>query len=119
MSGTRTEAEGQVIRFAPRAGTSLRPGDTVTMVVSKGPRPIRVGNYEGTDAETAVEELEGSGLEVKRVERYDDEVAADLVIRQAPARGVRFEGDVVRLVVSWGRNWWRCLGSSASARRRP
>jgi serine/threonine-protein kinase len=95
-------AEGQVMSFAPRPGTELKRGDPVTMVVSKGPEPIRVPDYEGKDAATATEELSALGLTVRPTEAYDDDVPAGIVIRQSPDHGVRYQDDVVRLVVSRG-----------------
>ncbi|MGH3507346.1 MAG: Stk1 family PASTA domain-containing Ser/Thr kinase [Nocardioidaceae bacterium] len=94
--------EGQVIRFSPEAGTALKRDATVTMVVSKGPRPIDVRGYEGEPVSTARDELEAAGLKVRVVEQYNDDVAEGLVIRQWPNEGQLYRGNTVRLVVSLG-----------------
>ena len=44
-------AEGQVISYSPKAGTSLKRDAEVTLVVSKGPKPIKITNYEGESAD--------------------------------------------------------------------
>jgi len=95
-------AAGQVISFSPKAGTSLRPDATVTLVVSRGPRPIEVTDHTGDQADTAQAELEQTGFEVALQEVYNDEVADGVVIRQRPNSGTGHRGDKIRLVASRG-----------------
>ncbi|MBA2698491.1 MAG: PASTA domain-containing protein, partial [Nocardioidaceae bacterium] len=95
-------AAGQVISFSPKAGTSLRPDATVTLVVSRGPRPIEVTDHTGDQADTAQAELQQTGFEVALQEVYNDEVADGVVIRQRPNSGTGHRGDKIRLVVSRG-----------------
>ncbi|KXC06970.1 Stk1 family PASTA domain-containing Ser/Thr kinase [Microbacterium hominis] len=57
-------AEGRVIRIADRDGGGLfRPGDTVTLVVSKGPQPIEVPDVTGQTVAQAMEQLRAAGFE--------------------------------------------------------
>jgi serine/threonine-protein kinase len=95
--------QGRVIRSDPPAGTTLKPDALVDLVVSKGPRPIPVRNWEGEDADVATEALEGRGLVVdaSRTE-YSDTVPEGHVIEQDPDGGKLFRGDTVTLVVSRG-----------------
>jgi serine/threonine-protein kinase len=94
--------EGQVIRFSPEAGTPLKRDAVVTLVISKGPKPIDVRNYQGEPASTASDELSAAGFDVRVAERYHDDVDEGVVIRQSPSGGQLYDGDRVRLVVSLG-----------------
>lgn len=104
---SETVPEGQVISsdpgFGTKAGKRLPVDTVVDLVVSKGRQPIKVKDFTGKDAEKAVEELEGRGLEVEVVdEQYNDDVAEGDVISQDPVDGTLFQGDTVELVVSLG-----------------
>ncbi len=59
-------AEGEVIRIADRdGGGNWRPGETVTLIVSKGPEPVRVPDgIINQTVRTAVEKLEAAGFKV-------------------------------------------------------
>ncbi len=93
---------GEVVAFTPKQGTELRRDQRVSIVVSKGPAPIKVADHTGQSGDSAVRDLQSLGLKVKRDERYDDNVADGLVISQRPSTGVRHSGDTVTLVVSRG-----------------
>nr|WP_249423735.1 Stk1 family PASTA domain-containing Ser/Thr kinase [Nocardioides coralli] len=95
--------EGTVLGSDPETGTSLRPGTVVDLAVSKGPRPIRVRDWTGEDADRAQDALEGRGLEVVRGDpAYSDSVPEGHVISQDPSSGTLYRGDTVTLVVSEG-----------------
>ncbi len=56
-------AAGAVIRIAGRdGGGNWRPGETVTLVVSRGPEPIAVPTVVGLTIRDAIKKLEASGL---------------------------------------------------------
>lgn len=56
---------GLVVYIAQREdGGDWRPGDTVTLAVSKGPEPIEVADVVGDSVSDAVAELEGQGFVV-------------------------------------------------------
>jgi serine/threonine-protein kinase len=93
---------GVVLSFSPRAGTSLRRNDAVTLVVSKGPQPHRVVDYTGMHARVADKRLSRVGFHVTTSRRYDDNVAKGVVISQAPDHGIAYRGDDVALSVSRG-----------------
>ncbi|WP_370248633.1 PASTA domain-containing protein [Nocardioides sp.] len=100
---SETVPEGTVIGSSPDAGTELRPGDTVDLVVSKGRRPLKVGNYVGEPAAKVQRVLERRGLVMTVVgQEYSDDVAVGLIIRQDPTGGRLFRGEEVRVVVSLG-----------------
>ncbi len=59
-----TVAKGAVISQSPRDGTAFK-GDTVTLVVSKGPVLVAVPNVVGQQLQQATAALEAAGFKVK------------------------------------------------------
>ncbi len=94
--------EGQVIGSSPQAGTPLKPGATVDILLSRGPRPIKVVDWTGKDADRAAAALGEQGFKVSRSEDYSDSIAEGDVIQQTPSNGTLFKGDGIKLIVSQG-----------------
>ncbi|MGN0064023.1 MAG: PASTA domain-containing protein [Nocardioides sp.] len=95
--------EGQVITSSPEAGTTLKPGAKVNLVISKGRKPITITDWTGKDFETAKKKLEAQGLVVRTVgEEFSDDVDDGDVISQTPTSGTLYKGDTVEFVVSKG-----------------
>ena len=95
--------EGQVMRSSPAAGTTLKPGATVDLVVSKGRRPITVRDFTGKPFETAQAALEKRKLVVDVTgEEFSDTVPEGDVISQTPTSGTLYRGETVSFVVSKG-----------------
>ncbi|MGS2619483.1 Stk1 family PASTA domain-containing Ser/Thr kinase [Micromonospora sp. LZ34] len=93
---------GVVIDTNPKVGTEVKPGDKITLVLSKGRAPVSVPNLVGkslTDARAALAKL---GL--VPVETYkDSDKPRDEVLGQSPADGTGVEkGTQVKLDVSKG-----------------
>ena len=100
---SETAPEGTVLRTIPAAGTTLRPGASVDLVVSKGRQPIKVGRWVGKDIDDVQAALERRGLVADVTsEEFDDEVPEGGVLSQDPRNGTLFRGDAVSLVVSKG-----------------
>jgi serine/threonine-protein kinase len=100
---SETVDQGLVVKQGEEPGTRLRPGTAVDLVVSKGRKPIGVGDWVGKDADQAQRVLERKGLVVDRSqEQYDDDVPAGAVIAQTPPGGTLYRGETVTLVVSQG-----------------
>jgi eukaryotic-like serine/threonine-protein kinase len=97
-----TVPEGTVLRSDPEVGTTLRPDAVVDLVVSKGPKPIKIRDFTGKDADRAAAWFEQRELEVDTSSEHSDAVAEGDVISQSPADGTAFAGDSVDLVVSQG-----------------
>ena len=91
-----------MISTDPKAGTELKPGATVTVVVSKGRAPITVPDLVGKNINEARSILQQLGLAA--VETYkDSDQPARQVIGQTPKAGTGVEKDAeVKLDVSKG-----------------
>ena len=97
-----TVAKGDVIRTQPPASTKLPKGSTVTLVISKGPKPVVMPNVLGMTEADARAKLEGLNLVVDVVTiPYPGEVG--VVLLQSPTAGQTIhEGDHVTIWVSQG-----------------
>jgi len=93
---------GDVLASTPKPGTELKPGTTVDVVLSKGPKPVRVPDFTGKDAGRAEAALTRRGFAVEATQKNDDEVPEGDVIAQVPASGTLFPGETVELMVSEG-----------------
>lgn len=92
---------GAVVAVAP---STARPGATVTVVPSAGPRQIEVPRLAGFREEAAVTAIGENGLDHQIVREFDDVVPAGDVIASRPAATtVIDETVVVDLVISLGR----------------
>ena len=101
---SETVPQGQVIRTTPKAGTTLKPGASVDLVLSRGRKPIEVKDWTGTSIDDARAALERRKLEVAVAsEDYSDTVAEGDIISQDPPPGTTLHrGDTVSFVVSLG-----------------
>ncbi|MCW2735939.1 Stk1 family PASTA domain-containing Ser/Thr kinase [Nocardioides sp.] len=100
---SETVPEGQVIRTSPKAGTTLKPGAAVDLVLSRGRKPITIKDWTGKPFANAQQALEGRKLQVAVTgEEFSDTVPEGYVISQDPTTGTLFRGDTVSFVVSQG-----------------
>lgn len=99
-----TVEEGKVISTDPAAGTTVKEGSKVTMVVSKGAEKIAVPKLVDLSREDADAALTGAGLKTGNVtEEYSDEYEAGIVMSQKTAEGKKVKkGTSVDYVVSKG-----------------
>jgi serine/threonine-protein kinase len=93
---------GTVITTDPVPGTALRRDAAVDVVVSRGPKPIKIRDWTGRSGDKAVASLTDLGFEVQRDDQFSDTVALGKVISQSPSSGTGFKGDKIALVVSKG-----------------
>ncbi|MBM9461332.1 PASTA domain-containing protein [Nocardioides sp. zg-536] len=103
---SETVPKGQVVSSKPSYGTEaaldLPVNTAVSLVVSKGRKPIPVRDWTGRDADELAKNLTGRGLKVKTEDEFSEDVAKGEVIRQQPRSGNVYKGDTVTLVVSKG-----------------
>ena len=66
---------------------TLPKGETVTLVVAKGPAAVAVPNVVGADKATARQTLEAAGFKVKEEPEAGINLGLGYVTRQEPASG--------------------------------
>ncbi len=79
---------GCIIRTEPAAGETLRQGDVILLIRSKGPepKPITVISFVTYELETAKEEAEALGLKVGAVKHTYSDAPAGVVVEQSIAK---------------------------------
>lgn len=92
---------GTVINQSPGPGTPLADGETVTIVVSRGPEFTAIPDVRGVSESAAIARLDSLGFVVTVIEEPSTEFAAGLVIRTEPT-GTVATGSSVTVVVSEG-----------------
>jgi eukaryotic-like serine/threonine-protein kinase len=80
------EPEGTIIEQTPATG-KLAWGESVDIVVSKGPQSIGVPDVTGMSVDKAKETLLAAGFEVTVTEVYSDDIAAGKVVGTVPGGG--------------------------------
>ncbi|THA25446.1 Stk1 family PASTA domain-containing Ser/Thr kinase [Streptomyces sp. RKND-216] len=89
-----------VCKTDPAEGDQVTEGDTITIIMSKGPAPLEVPDVDGDDYDAAEEELQEAGFEVKRVDEESDEEVGT-VLGQDPAGGSKADrGATITLTVA-------------------
>jgi len=103
VEDARVEA-GRIVRQTPQAGSTLRSGSDVRVVVSAGQPPVEVPSLLHLPLQTATELLAGAGLHVGEVTRREDEKeAASQVLSSRPSAGQKLpRGSAVDLTLSTG-----------------
>ncbi len=98
--------EGKVIKTDPARETSVVKGDTVTVIVSNGPKitKVKVPDLLGLSKEKAVEKLKAAGLKKGEVTSdYSDTYEKGQVMSQSEEKGEEVDsGTAVDFVVSLG-----------------
>ncbi|MEY4169425.1 MAG: hypothetical protein RLZ94_498, partial [Actinomycetota bacterium] len=95
--------DGSVASTDPPVGEELKPGSLVNIVVSKGPKPVKLPNLAGVALAEAQAQLEAAGLVVTTTEEFSTEYAEGQVVSSTPPKGERVPvGSTVELVVSKG-----------------
>ena len=93
---------GQVLGASQEEGAQLKPKTPINLTVSKGPEPIGIKDYTGTDAKAATAALTEAGFEVDVKEENSASVEAGKIITQTPRDGNGKRGDVITVVRSIG-----------------
>jgi eukaryotic-like serine/threonine-protein kinase len=98
-------AAGTVLATSPGAGTRLREGAIVRVVLSKGPERYLVPDLVGMNIDQADAALAGVNLLLgERSEEFSDSVPAGRIVSTVPAAGAQTRGgSIVNIVVSKGK----------------
>jgi len=102
---SETVPAGAVASTDPVAGARIAPGDTIALVVSRGPERYEVPDLRGQTQEQATATLAGLTLLPGTIgEAYDEQVPAGQVVSQDPAPGAQVRRETpVSFVLSLGR----------------
>jgi beta-lactam-binding protein with PASTA domain len=101
---------GQIISQSKASGTPLAKGSSVDIVVSRGPRPIKVPDLRGGSVDEVAGQLSSLGLSPKVNEVYSDTVPAGQVMDQVPHDKTLLPGGSVTLTVSRGPQLFQVPG---------
>jgi len=93
---------GTVLSANPGPGAELPPDTPVTLVLSKGVEVLPVPDGRGKERKVAEKAVKEGGFEVAVTEAFSEDVAAGLVLNQAPPGGSAARGTRIALVVSKG-----------------
>ena len=99
-------AEGLVVSFDPPAGTALKRGQVLTMVVSLGRAPVAVPDVIGQTPEQARANLEKFGFEVAETDKgrtVDVQAGEVMGVHPSPTGGPVPYGSTVTIRVSAGK----------------
>ena len=97
-------AAGVVLSASEKEGARLKRGTAIDLVVSNGPKPLVISNYQGTPYDAAAAALSNAGFRVVQRSAYSNKVAKDLVLRQNPRSGHGAPGDTITLTRSLGQH---------------
>jgi len=96
-------AEGKVMSIEPPAGSRVRNGTEVTLIISSGPISFVMPLLEERTIEEARHIIEDMGLTAGKTEYVRTDLAVGTVVGQKPPAGSRVvQGQKVELVVSSG-----------------
>ena len=97
-----TAPAGQIIQQEPSADTVLKAGETIRLVVSKGPQMAEMPNIIGFTQDSAVKELEARGLVASCFMVVDDgSYASGCVVRTSEEPGTKVEvGTVITVYIA-------------------
>lgn len=98
-----TVAAGAVAATDPAIGAQVKPGTSVDILISKGPKPVPVPDISGKKSSAAQAALTKIGLVPAVTGKYSEKVPEGQVIKVTPKPGtVVNSGSTVDLVVSKG-----------------
>ena len=97
-----TAPAGQIIQQQPDADTVLKAGETIRLVVSKGPQMVEIPNIIGFTQDSAVKELEARGLVASCFMVVNDgSYASGCVVRTSEEPGTKVEvGTVITVYIA-------------------
>jgi beta-lactam-binding protein with PASTA domain len=94
---------GYVIDTDPRIGTQVKPGQAITVFVSKGPNPVKVPLLIGKQLEDAKQALSKLKIQVGKVEEVESDKPKNEVVSQSIGDGNSVtDGMVIDLQISKG-----------------
>jgi serine/threonine-protein kinase len=109
LTGNRTDKfddavpAGYVVDTDPRIGTQVKPGQAITVFVSKGPNPVKVPLLVGKQVEQAKQDLAKVKIALGKVEEVESDKPKGEVVSQSIGDGNSVaDGMVMDLQISKG-----------------
>jgi serine/threonine-protein kinase len=94
---------GAAISVSPEPGSTVNHNASVTVVLSKGPKPVSMPDIVGKSKDSAQQQLDEARLKVSYAEDWSDSVDSGKVISATQQAGAQLHwGDAVNVVVSKG-----------------
>ncbi|MFT8987710.1 MAG: PASTA domain-containing protein [Bifidobacterium psychraerophilum] len=98
-----TVPEGAAISVSPEPGTTLDHNASVSIVLSKGPKPVSMPDITGKSKASAEQQLAEAQLKVTYTEDWSDSVESGKVVSATQQAGAQLHwGDAVTVVISKG-----------------
>ncbi|MCI1636016.1 Stk1 family PASTA domain-containing Ser/Thr kinase [Bifidobacterium sp.] len=95
--------EGAAISVSPKPGSTVNHNAEVTVVLSKGPKPVSMPDVIGETKDSAQQQLQEARLTVTYTEDWSDNIDKGKVISATQQAGAQLHwGDAVSVVVSKG-----------------
>lgn len=99
-----TLKKGNIISQTPKDGDTVGEGDTIKVIVSKGPRQVKVPDVENKKLEKAKKILKEAKLRCKVIHRYSGVVSKGRVIYQSVEKGKKVdENSKITICISLGK----------------
>ncbi|MBO4213420.1 MAG: Stk1 family PASTA domain-containing Ser/Thr kinase [Lachnospiraceae bacterium] len=93
----------RVISVNPREGSTVHSGDSITLVISRGPESVEVPDVTNMTESEARAALTAAGFSVTVTSEYSDQVEAGRVISQSIAGGkTAAPASTIKIIVSLG-----------------
>ncbi|MGI5181683.1 PASTA domain-containing protein [Dactylosporangium sp. CA-152071] len=98
-------AKDKVLAQDPGAHARILDGGTITLTLSLGPEIHKVPDIAGKEYDLALVDIQATGLQATRAEKYDDAVPAGYVVETEPKIGTEVKpGQTIKIFVSKGPN---------------
>ncbi len=94
---------GRVVSQSPAAGATVKEGDTITYVTSKGVESIEIPDVIGSSQADATQTLEAAGFSVSVKESQSDKAKGTVIAVDPKAGGKADRGSTVTITVSTGK----------------
>jgi len=97
--------KGLIIRQYPIAGTRVKPGRIIKLIVCRGQRMVNIPQVSGKSVRQAILDLETAGLTVGEIAwAFSDTIPEKVVVFSYPSAGTEIpSGSPVNLMVNRGR----------------
>lgn len=98
-------AKDKVLAQDPAAHARILDGGTITLTLSLGPEIHKVPDIAGKEYDLALVDVQATGLQATRAEKFDDAIPAGYVVETEPKIGTEVKpGQTIKIFVSKGPN---------------